>query len=33
MCWKSVIEPSFLRWCNGVMDSAGGFCLLGESVP
>ena len=21
------------RWCNGVMDSVRGFCLLGESVP
>ena len=33
VCWKSVIELSFLRWCNGVMDSVRGFCLLGQSVP
>ena len=32
VCWKSVIEPSFLRWCNGVMDSARDFYLLGDSV-
>ena len=32
-CWKSVIEPSFFwGWCNGVMDSARDFYLLGESV-
>ena len=34
VCWKSVIEPSsFWEWCNGVMDSACDFYLLGESVP
>ena len=28
------LSPSFfLGWCNGVMDSARGFYLLGESVP
>ena len=33
MCLKPVIEPSFLGWCDGVMDSARDFDLLGESVP
>ena len=32
VCWKSVIEPFFWEWCDGGMDSARDFYLLGESV-